>query len=277
MFNQINFSMRKFTLLAVLALGAMTQLNAQSRSWDFTNWSDETVANLKASNANGGNWSDIEKADGSTESVEGKCFWQVSATAEISADGYVMANNVVIKELEGLKYTNTTDRSLAIAVDYPDVSNAGFGPYKGGKYLWLGSKEKDYFVIPSVAPGSTIKMGVESHNKTNARGVNLYVGEGHDGTQLKSPAGEAVALPTTFEDQEWLVPADLTAASDIQIYNTNGCHIYYITVTEPGTAGVANIAVAESENAPMYNLQGVQVDENYKGVVIKNGKKFINK
>ncbi|MBD5266607.1 MAG: hypothetical protein HDS41_00235, partial [Bacteroides sp.] len=147
--------MRKFTLLAVLALGAMTQLNAQSRSWDFTNWSDETVANLKASNANGGNWSDIEKADGSTESVEGKCFWQVSATAEISADGYVMANNVVIKELEGLKYTNTTDRSLAIAVDYPDVSNAGFGPYKGGKYLWLGSKEKDYFVIPSVAPGST--------------------------------------------------------------------------------------------------------------------------
>ena len=42
------------------------------------------------------------------------------------------------------------------------------------------------------------------------------------------------------------------------------------------TAGIVNVNAAE-ENAPMYNLQGVQVDENYKGVVIKNGKKFINK
>ena len=279
--------MRKFTLLAVLALGAMTQLNAQqSRSWKFTDWSEETVANLKAANANDGNWTDIEKADGSTESVEGKCFWQVSATAEISSEGYIMANNVVIKELEGLKYTNTTaNRSLAIALDYPSTS---LGTYHGGAYLWLGSNDINYFVIPAVAPGSTIKIGLESHKNSDARGVQLYlfddyerVGSGknvtHNGTKLTAPDGTEVAVPKTYEDQEWLVPETLTAASDIQIVNTNGCHLYYITVTEPGTGGVANIAVAESEDAPIYNLQGVQVDENYKGVVIKNGKKFINK
>lgn len=28
---------------------------------------------------------------------------------------------------------------------------------------------------------------------------------------------------------------------------------------------------------PMYNLSGQRVDKNYKGVVIQNGKKFINK
>lgn len=37
------------------------------------------------------------------------------------------------------------------------------------------------------------------------------------------------------------------------------------------------IADAENENAPVYNLLGVQVDETYKGVVIKNGKKYIQK
>ena len=45
------------------------------------------------------------------------------------------------------------------------------------------------------------------------------------------------------------------------------------------TSGIEDVTVApaEDENAPMYNLQGVQVDENYKGIVIKNGKKFINR
>ena len=71
------------------------------------------------------------------------------------------------------------------------------------------------------------------------------------------------------------MPAD-AASTDIQIYNTNGCHIYYIEVVG-STGGVEDITVADDENAPMYNLQGVQVDENYKGVVIKNGKKYINR
>lgn len=118
-----------FTLLAVAALGAMSMANAENRSWDFTNWSAETVANLKA----GADWSDIEKAADTEPTAQSKdnCFWQVSATENVNADGYLMANNVVIAELKGLKYTNTADRSFAIAVNYPDVPNAGFGPYKG--------------------------------------------------------------------------------------------------------------------------------------------------
>lgn len=40
---------------------------------------------------------------------------------------------------------------------------------------------------------------------------------------------------------------------------------------------IENIEVAKNENAPIYNLAGQRVDKNYKGVVIQNGKKFINK
>lgn len=44
------------------------------------------------------------------------------------------------------------------------------------------------------------------------------------------------------------------------------------------TGGLQDVTVAPvDENAPMYNLQGVQVDDSYQGIVIKNGKKFINK
>ena len=35
--------------------------------------------------------------------------------------------------------------------------------------------------------------------------------------------------------------------------------------------------MVENENAPIYNLAGQRVDKSFKGVVIKNGKKFIQK
>lgn len=253
------------TLVSVLALGAMTVVNAETRTWDFTKWSDETIANLKA----GSDWSDIEKASDSepTEMSKDNCFWQINATANVNADGYLMANGVVIKELEGLKYTNTADRSFAIAVNYPDVPNAGFGPYEGGRYIWLGSKQKDYFLIPAVTPGATIKMGVESHKKSEARGVNLYVGAGHEGTQLKAPDGSEVAVPTTYQDLEWVMPSEVSTASDVQIYNTNGCHIYYITVTDNSTA-IDDIAV-ESAPVEYFNLQGQRIDNPSQGLFIR--------
>lgn len=41
---------------------------------------------------------------------------------------------------------------------------------------------------------------------------------------------------------------------------------------------ITGINVESNNNAqPIYNLSGQRVDKNYKGVVIQNGKKFINK
>jgi hypothetical protein len=34
---------------------------------------------------------------------------------------------------------------------------------------------------------------------------------------------------------------------------------------------------AWNADAPMYNLSGQQVDKSYKGLVIQNGRKFVNK
>jgi len=52
-------------------------------------------------------------------------------------------------------------------------------------------------------------------------------------------------------------------------------YIYYDEQTE---TGISNVAVSGKKATDViYNLNGQRVDANYKGVVIKNGKKFVNK
>ena len=43
------------------------------------------------------------------------------------------------------------------------------------------------------------------------------------------------------------------------------------------TTGIKAVKVAEPENAPLYNLKGQRVNSDYKGLVIKNGKKYVVK
>lgn len=245
--------MKKFFTLALLAVSLLTA-NAESRKWDFTKWSAETIANLnKGASANFSSdaealtpacgWSDIEKANG-TQAVAkgGKVFWEVKAQG--SAEGtQLCADGQPIKEFEGLLYANTTARSLAICLDN------GSG-YEGASYVWTGSKNKNYFVIPNVAPGAKITLGVESHKTTEARGYDLYIVQKGKyttrGTKLKDPDGNANAAPMTYVEQTWLVPEEGLSDTpnedgtyDVLIYNTNGCHCYFIDVDEGGGAGEA--------------------------------------
>ena len=235
--------MKKIFTLALLLVTVLTA-SAKSRTWDFTHWSAATLANLQkgmyancGENLNPANgWSDVEKANGGNK-TNGKCFWEVkhqgsTAGAQLCADGQPMT------EFEGLLYTNTADRSLAIAVDYNNGN-------QGASYLWTGSKDKVYFVIPNVAPGAKITMGVESHKPAEPRGYKLFVAKNttYDknarGTELKDVDGNAIAQPITYEEQTWYVPEEgLTETPNedgtynIIVYNTNGCHCYFIKVDE---------------------------------------------
>ena len=60
-------------------------------------------------------------------------------------------------------------------------------------------------------------------------------------------------------------------------YEITSSHIYSIN---DGTTGINNAVVTPStvdENAPVYNLAGQRVNKTAKGILIQNGKKFINK
>ena len=184
------------------------------------------------------------------------------------------ASAVVIAELEGLLFTNTKERALAIATNYPSTS---LGEYHGPQYLWLGSSKINYLVIPKVAPGTTIKMGVESHKPQpsatdGARGVELYIGWGNSGTKLTAPDGSSVAVPTVYEDQTWLVPENADGANDdgtydITVYNTNGCHLYYIEVGDADQKskiaylyqGTPDGTQAIAENIANYEVEAIDI------------------
>ena len=209
----------------------ITVIPAGVRSWDFTNWSDETVANLAAEAAvwtaeyeesgeypTGTGWRTWEKEAGSDD-MGGACYWY--GTSISSDEGVeIEADSTVITELEGLYFTSVSGNNFAIAVNYDSTS---LGTYHGGAYLWLGSSNSaNKFRIPNVASGSTLKMGVESHKTSDSRGVYVTVED------------ETVETwtPKTYTEYETTITAT-TDSVDVYISNTNGCHIYYITVIEP--------------------------------------------
>ena len=254
-----------YSAFYVLPVGGGNEEVADVRTWDFTKWSEETVANLKADAAQGTDtgWSDDEKNDGTNmDATAGNCFWAITTPNE---NGELLANGVVIEELKGLVFgANVSNRGMAIAVNYPSTS---LGTYHGPAYLWLGGANKQFFTIPAVAGGATIKMGIESHKNTDARGVNLLVN------------GESIGefKPTTYEEYTWTVPAG--EAVDVVVDNTNGCHIYFITVTAEGAADAITTTTVKTqrEDGAIYNLQGQKVEKAVKGLYIINGKKVIIK
>ncbi|MBR0048301.1 MAG: Ig-like domain-containing protein [Prevotella sp.] len=190
-----------------------------THTWDFTQWSEATVANLKADAAasNSTGWSDEEKTSNNTtyEASHDNCFWYVGGEAEPTANGTAIA------ELKGLEFNTSygTARSLAIAVNYPETS---LGTYAGGAYLWLGGKGKECFTIKNVKVGSNLTMKVESHKPAEKRGIQLFVGEEQIGEDFTPGAAEEKTFSIStdqFGDAETV---------DIVVKNTNGCHIYYI-------------------------------------------------
>lgn len=56
-----------------------------------------------------------------------------------------------------------------------------------------------------------------------------------------------------------------------------GIRCFTYTNTNPELGAVSEVDADMDVNSPVYNVYGVKVDENYKGIVIKKGKKYISK
>ncbi len=239
--------MKRTFILTIMAWMLTVTVSAQShRRWDFTNWSQQTIENLKAEAAQtrpANGWSDIEKKgddkEGAVapEATKDNCFWLTDSEGAWLTDpegGSLKANGMVIPETEGLIFNPayTLKRSLAIAVNYPSTS---LGQYAGEQYLWLGGGSQNLacFVIPNVTVGQKIVMTVESHKPSDTRGVELYVGS----VSAENKIGDSFK-PTTQETytwENWTLPETIeepTSTVDIIVYNTSGCHLYNIEVGE---------------------------------------------
>ncbi len=224
--------MKKIFTLSLLLVLALTA-NAEGRMWDFSKWSPTTVSQVQ----NSTDWTNDEKGDGSSNVVPNNaCMWVIGGSIAATCDenGYLMAGGAVIQELEGLKWTAIDAKKVALAFDYNITTDTNkWGPYKGNSYLWLNGKTTAvHFTIPAVEPGTVIKMGIESHKPSDARGIDLYV----DGTKLdKDPAD----YPKEYAEYSWTIPGEAGGEPvDVDVQPSNGCHIYFIQVGDGGSQQV---------------------------------------
>ena len=71
---------------------------------------------------------------------------------------------------------------------------------------------------------------------------------------------------------------DVEAGKTYWLFNPKSqIGIYGFYFQAGGASGIANVKTELESNAPKYNLAGQKVNDNYKGVVIQNGKKLLNK
>lgn len=88
------------------------------------------------------------------------------------------------------------------------------------------------------------------------------------------------ATVTATKDQAKIVETlTIAADGDLVLQQSKAINIYAIAVNGELPTGIQNIKAATKtiENNVIYNLAGQRVNESYKGIVIKNGKKFIQK
>ena len=209
--------------MAAVVLMSVTNANAEFRKWDFTKWSDATKAAIEADAL----WTGDEKGNGTV--FEG-CYWYKAGSLAEAADAEsnLLANGIVISELQGLKFTAWGSGWAAIATDYEITKDANlWGPYNNAQYLWLANKGLR-IVIPAVERGTEITIGLDSHKPSDARGVDLYV----DGNKVNWST-EQENYPTVYDEYKWTVPTEgENDVVDVEIRPSNGCHLYFILVGE---------------------------------------------
>ena len=107
---------------------------------------------------------------------------------------------------------------------------------------------------------------------TNAMGVN---GTGailnvHTGNR-QDPNSDGISRDNLFASDNWSESPDITVYA---IFRKKG-DMYPMVDVEVGVEELE--CEPQTLDGKAYNLQGIQVDEDYKGIVIKNGKKVLRK
>ena len=229
--------MKKFFTLAMLALITSVTASAQTtlrKTWDFRDgFSKKTINALKADMeefGTSGHWRNWEKSESAADE---RHFWSASSTFFESETGYPATFSgdkvTVIPELKGLsvKGGGMGEKHFVIVYDESQTefesSPNGVFPY-GKSHLWINGGKKTLTFQAEV--NQTIKIGVESHKNTEARGIELSTSTG----SLELLEGEP--KPKTFNEAVWNLTGNAGDVATITIKTTSGCHIYYIIVGE---------------------------------------------
>ena len=186
-----------------------------------------------------------------------------------------------IKLDENTKPTKEEEFVLSNVITYGfcDAISTGFGnakalkvimeyPVRGGSYCQGPSIKFNTTVAGklSVTYSNTGTRSDESLRRyLNVNGTNY--GDGTMDTEQTTTADIAVAAGEVSISGR--MGTDTTTPQFLRYYK--------IVFTKSDTDGITDVKVIAEQNAPVYNLAGQKVENGYKGLVIKNGKKMIQK
>ncbi len=172
--------------------------------------------------------------------------------------------------------------------DYNAAVEEDWIPTKNGvQFTRLGtdgivSRGDTYFQYPAVTGNVTVTVWAGTNTGGTANPDNLL--EVAVTPVIDHVVGETIILSKESPVNKRyykLDPITIDATGKNVVFrvgaNNSQLNLMYVRIEgEPGVNAVEGVAV-EATDAKAFNLLGVQVDENYKGLVIKNGKKFVQK
>lgn len=212
------------------------------------------------------------------------CAISVNAQGSyIIADGEAITSGQEITGVTGIKLTFAAD-TYSAGKKVMNWADADFVAYTAGKLNGSFSTGNEpsgclYKFQPTV--DGTVTAGIQLNASKS-----LYIVDGTFAEvapkSYNLPAA-ADAATQTLTDHQVTTKSNGTVTFDVK---ANG--IYYLLCTgsklgffgfkfTTGATGISNLATENTKNAEIYNLAGQKVNKTYKGVVIQNGKKIINK
>ena len=201
-------------------------------------------------------------AEGTAPSVPvSGCVYGVTA----KADGIVY---VVAKLSSNKAYTVFEDGA---AIGYKAAMEANNAAFPDSKLFVEVKGEGEYnLVTTAIDQLEHIATGdPASEIKVNGLGV-IWFPVYNGGKYLFNACGSKASVSGMYF---------ATAEQDVVVEGTDSeAPKDAFTIYTAGADGIANVAAtAKAENARMFNLAGQEVGKNFKGIVVVNGKKFMNK
>ena len=153
---------------------------------------------------------------------------------------------------------------------------------QGGEMAFQHTNNNTFFKVTldeALKAGDVISVKMQSRTDTE---LGLWFKDSSD----RGSEGTAKIVLATADEQSWVDAPTYTVAegdeicgkTTFYIFRHTGKSTYFNTlvITRGGSTGI-NSVKTDAENGAIYNLGGQQVNEAYKGVVVKNGKKMIQK
>ncbi len=247
-----------FTLIAVAAMALSA--NAQVIDYSTMKADDFTVANATLN---------------STESKEGKNVYDIKGGDELQFTLNSATNPV-------FTITNTSDKTKIFVVNFNTGENTDKASVEfGGK--------NGVVVFNDAKVGDVIRMNVAAKGG-NAAQIGVLPSEGNEtieSTRMALPKKDKNAEGADAEGYVWK-EFTFTVTEDM-LKGVEGVKVVRVKETAAGyrckavainaalPTGIQTVKAAKNADAATYNLAGQKVDNSFKGVVIKNGQKVLNK